>query len=163
MLGTGQSKQSKAADLSVWEAFSRAADKFPKRNAIETDSGTINYVELQSNATLLSQRLAAELSAILLKRHRVVAICISDPIQTITIVLALTRLNITYVILDYADQSLRASQIINDCDPFAVIVDRCAAKGVLPHNLAEAIGNRRTIDLSASFCIKSVSLRQIHF
>ena len=154
MLGTGQSKQSKAADLSVWEAFSRAADKFPKRNAIETDSGTINYVELQSNATLLSQRLAAELSAILLKRHRVVAICISDPIQTITIVLALTRLNITYVILDYADQSLRASQIINDCDPFAVIVDRCAAKGVLPHNLAEAIGNRRTIDLSASFCIK---------
>ena len=106
--------------LTVKELFEQQVKQHPTRNAISDADGSLTYTNINYQANQLAHYL---LDINISPGDRVIVQC-ERGIKGLLILIALTKINATYVPLNTATPHQRIEFIINDCEPKLIITDQ---------------------------------------
>jgi amino acid adenylation domain-containing protein len=110
-------------NATVYERFKSAADRSPNACAIDTGDRQLSYAELERIVASIIARLAACAGP----ARGIVAILAEDRILAIAAMLGVAGSGHAYVSLDPSDPEERLRFILDDSDPFALLVDPALA------------------------------------
>lgn len=119
-------------NVTVYERFRSAADRFPDACAIETGDRQLSYAELER----IVASIIARLDACTRPDRGIVAILAEDRTLAIAAMLGVAGSGHAYVSLDPSDPEERLRFILDDSEPFALLVDPALAAraGELGHD-----------------------------
>jgi amino acid adenylation domain-containing protein len=123
------SDHSVADAVSMVDAFSRMADRYPDRDAVRYDGQGLSYRELDARSSALASALqtragASELVGILLERSA----------DMITAAVGTLKAGMSYLPLDPESPAARLAMILDDAAPAVVVTTRALA-GLLPQDV----------------------------
>lgn len=108
-----------ATDACLHELFQEQAARTPTRLAVDADSGTLTYAELDAAADSLAQRLRQAGA----RPEQLIGICLDNRPERVIAVLAVLKTGAGYVPLDTQLPEERRHLIVNDADPLLVLDD----------------------------------------
>ena len=124
--GVGMEKKVwKESDSLVHELFEAQVAKNPKAIAVETDTDSICYADLNSKAEAVKKQLLSELGV---SENETIGICLPRSIQLLATILGVLKSGCCYLPLDPSFPAERLQYMLEDAKAKALIVDQSLLK-----------------------------------